>query len=96
MAVWFETLRQTINQMMQGGGNQTGSVTLTANAATTTVTDHAFAAAMVPVFTPTTANASAEVGAGTMYVSSRTNGSFVVTHANNAQTDRTFLYQRGG
>ena len=40
----------------------------------------------------TTANAAAEVGAGGMYVSAQGDGSFTVTHANNAQADRTFDY----
>jgi hypothetical protein len=34
----------------------------------------------------------AEIGNGTMYIGAINNGSFVVTHANNAQADRTFLY----
>jgi len=43
---------------------------------------------------PTTANASAELGSGTWIVPEATilNGSFVITHANNAQADRTFRY----
>ena len=41
---------------------------------------------------PTTANASAEQGAGTMFVGPRAKQSFTITHANNAQTDRTFAY----
>ena len=39
-----------------------------------------------------TANAAAEIGNGTMYIGAVNNGAFVVTHANNAQADRTFLY----
>ena len=31
-----------------------------------------------------TANAAAEIGNGTMYIGAVNNGSFVVTHANNA------------
>ena len=41
---------------------------------------------------PTTANASAEVGAGTIYVSARAKQTFTLTHANNGQTDRTYKY----
>jgi hypothetical protein len=37
-----------------------------------------------------TANAAAEVGAGTIYISAVSHRSFTITHANNAQTDRTF------
>ena len=93
---FLELVKTTINEMLKGRGNQTSSFTLTDNATTTTVTDNLFAADMTPSWTPTTANAAAETGAGTMYVSARANGSFTITHANNAQTDRTFLYLRAG
>lgn len=81
-----------IQQIAAGRSNAVGSVTLTANAASTTVTDNNFAPGSVPKFTPTTANAAAEIGNGTMYVSARANKSFTITHANNVQADRTFLY----
>lgn len=88
-----------IQQLVRGRSNATGTVTLTANQASTTVTldlrlsnENGF-----PVFSPTTANAAAEIGNGTMYVSSVTRTGFVITHANNAQSDRTFHYEfRGG
>ena len=82
----------TINQLILGNLNNTATVTLTANAATTTVTNSRIGANSFIEFMPTTANAATEKAAGTMYVSSRTKGSFVITHANNAQTDRTFAY----
>ena len=72
--------------------NAVGTVTLTASAATTTVVNNLMAPDMAIFFVPTTANAAAEIGAGTMYLSTRDSGSFVLTHANNGQTDRTFLY----
>lgn len=45
-------------------------------------------------FDPLTANAAAELSGGTMYVAQahRLNGLWVVTHANNPQTDRDFLW----
>ena len=89
-------VQQTVNEMLKGRGNQTGTLTLTANAASTTLTDNLLTADSVITFMPTTANAAAEIGAGTMYVSARNNGSFTIAHANNAQTDRTFYYIRGG
>jgi hypothetical protein len=91
---FLELVKTTINEMLKGRGNQTGSFTLTANASTTTVTDNLFAPDMALSWTPTSANAAAEMP--TLYVSSRLSGSFVLTHANNAQTDRTFIYIRGG
>lgn len=81
-----------IQQLAAGRSNAVGTVTLTANTTTTTVTDANFAPGSVPLFIPTTSNAAAEMGAGTFLLSSRANGSFVLAHANNAQTDRTFLY----
>lgn len=83
--VVVDTFNEIIRQL---GG--IGSFTITANAATTTVNDESFQATMVPLLIPTSANAAAAIA--TTYVSSRVNGSFVLTHANNAQVDRTFLY----
>ncbi len=85
---------ESINGLIAGRLDVTGSVTLTANSATTSVVDTQFESVMVPLFVPTTANAAAAMGG--MYVSARTNGGFVLTHANNAQTDKTFLYVRLG
>ncbi len=84
----------SIQQLGAGRSNATGTVTLTANVATTTVTDKNCATGSVILPMPTTANASAEIGAGTIYIATATilNGSFVITHANNAQTDRVFRY----
>jgi hypothetical protein len=87
---------QTINQLNQGNINNTGTVTLTANTTTTTVTNSKVSASTYINFMPTTANASTELAAGTMRVSTRSKGSFIITHANNAQTDRTFTYLHVG
>lgn len=83
---------RSIQQLSAGRSNAVGSVTLAASAATTTVIDPNCAAGSTPIFTPTTAHAAAEQGAGTMYVSAVANQSFTITHANNSQTDRTFRY----
>ncbi len=84
----------SIQQLGAGRSNAVGTVTLTANAATTTVINLNCAEASAILLMPTTANASAEIGAGTIYIATATvlNGSFVITHANNAQTDRIFRY----
>lgn len=81
-----------IQQLAEGRSNAGGSCTLTANAATTTVTAKNCGTGSVPILVPTTAHAAAEIGNGTMYISSVKAGSFVVTHANNSQTDRTYLF----
>lgn len=85
---------ETLNALIDGKAAVTGSVTLTANATSTVVSDNKFESAMVPVFVPLTANAAAAIA--TTYVSARAQGSFTLTHASNAQTDKSFAYVRFG
>jgi hypothetical protein len=82
-------LAEKINDMMQGDLNATGDVTLTASQATTTVTDRRVSASSYIGFMPVTANAGGEVG---MYVSSRGEKTFTITHAVDSRSDRTFKY----
>lgn len=93
---WMRTIAARLRSLV--ARENTFLVTLTANAASTTVTDVRIASTTAILLEPTTANASAEIGAGTIYVSEtgRTQGSAVITHANNAQTDRTFRVKLGG
>lgn len=81
-----------LQRLASGKGNYAtaASFTLTANAASSTLTDQRITTESVIVLMPTTANAAAALA--TTYVSARTNGSATVAHANNAQTDRTFAY----
>jgi len=81
-----------IQQLSAGRSNAVGSVTLATGSATTTVSDKNCAVGSTPILVPTTANAAAEVGNGTMYISAVANSSFTITHANSATTGRTFLY----
>jgi hypothetical protein len=85
-------LADSINKLAKGRIDAYGTVTLLANQTTTTVTtsDAGVSVKSTIVLTPRTANAAAEIGAGTLYVSAKGNGSFTITHANNAQTDRTY------
>ena len=83
---------QVVNSILDGKLNSTGSFTCTASAATTSVTDFRAGEDSVILLMPTTANAASEQGAGTIFVSTRAKQSFTVTHANNAQTDRTCDY----
>jgi hypothetical protein len=87
---WAYVLARAVNALIQGRASNVGSCTLTAGSASTVVTNNLFQSAMVPVFVPTTANAAGALA--TTYVSARANGSFTLTHANNAEVDRTFLY----
>jgi hypothetical protein len=89
-------ITRLLSGVMQGKTNNTGSVTLTANSATTTLTLSSGQVGndTVVLFMPTTANAATEFGAGALYVSARSvaNSTFTITHANNAQADRIFRY----
>jgi hypothetical protein len=83
---------QAIRDLFAGRSNAVGTVTLTAGAASTVVTAINCGAGSRPFLMPTTANASAEFGNGTIYVSAVGQGEFTITHANNAQIDRTFFW----
>jgi hypothetical protein len=85
-----------VQQLAAGRSNAVGTVTLATGSASTVVTDKNCAAGSTPLLTPASANAAAEVGGGTMYVSSVANGAFTITHANSATTGRTFLYALHG
>lgn len=70
----------------------TGEVTLTANQASTLVSDARIDSdASCVTLTPLTANAAAEIGNGTLYITYGTR-MFTLTHASSAQTDRSFRY----
>jgi hypothetical protein len=64
--------------------------TLTANAASTTLTDARLAVNSIVIFQPMTANAAAALTGLYVTAANMNNGSWVVTHANNAQNDRTY------
>ena len=89
---WDARAAGVLQGLMRGKLNSLGDVTLTASSATTVVADPLAGPDSVILWMPTTANAAAEIGAGGMYVSSRGDGTFTITHANNAQNDRTFRY----
>lgn len=87
-------LVSTINELVDGRSNNSGtvgnntSVTLRVSATTTTVFFATCSMASMISLTPRTANAAAALA--TTYISSTLNGQFVITHANNTQSDRTF------
>ena len=89
---WLLKVAMAVNEIRHGHLNTGGLFTLSASVASTTFIDDRISVDSTVVLVPTTANAAAELGAGTLYMSEtgRVNGSIVVTHANNAQTDRTF------
>lgn len=79
-----------INQLGQGRSNAVGEVTLTASTTTTTVTAVNCGADSAVFLFPQTANAANDLGIA--YVSSVSQGQFVITHASNARSDRTFWF----
>ena len=81
---------RVIRNLVDGKVNSTGTVTLTASTTTTTVSDQRAGGDSVILLMPRTANAA--TAASTTYVSARAKQSFTLTHANNAQTDRTCGY----
>lgn len=81
-----------IQQLAQGRSNAVGSVTLTQNAASTTVTAPTCGSGSTVLLFPETAAAATEFVAGTLRVGTVSNGSFVVTHVNSATAGRTFRW----
>lgn len=87
---------QAVIQLIQGRSNAVGTVTLRNGQTTTTVTKLIDPAAInvalgSKVFLePETANAAA--ARATTYISAVGQGTFTITHANAATTDRTFSF----
>lgn len=87
-----------LNNAVQGKLNCLFEGTLDAGATSTTFTGadtegaERLGAESFLGWMPMTANAAAEIGAGTMYVSAQAKGSVTISHANNGQTDRTFRF----
>lgn len=88
----LEKLITSIRELASGRSNAHGEFTLTANDTSTVVTAVTCGKDATVLLQPMTANAAAEVAAGTIYVGTVANGSFTVTHANDASEDRTFRY----
>lgn len=87
---WLRKTSEVANGVLNGKINATGSVTLTASSATTTLTDRRIGASSVILFMPTTSNAAGALSG--LYVTARIEGQATLNHANNAQTDKTFSY----
>lgn len=83
-------LALVVSNVLAGKMNNTGSLTITASAATTTLTDPRIGAYSLIFLMPTSSNAAAALP--NIYYDTFAKGSCVVHHANNAQADRTFRY----
>jgi hypothetical protein len=79
-----------IQQLYAGRSNATGTVTLAAGATSTVVNPPNCAPQSAVFLFPKTANAAAALA--TTFINSVGKQSFTISHANNAQTDRSFFY----
>ena len=70
--------------------NSTGTITLTASATSSTLTDARISGNSVILFMPTTANGRTALN--TLHVSARASGSATLTHASSGNTDQTFYH----
>lgn len=92
-----DVIVQAIRELFFGRSLAVGELTLTANAATTTVTvPFTVGASSIITLTPRTANAAAALATTYITVANTTRGQFVINHANNAQTDKSFGYTIAG
>lgn len=80
----------SLQQLAAGRSNATGSVTLAAGATSTTVAADNCAPQSAVFLFPKTANGAAALA--TTFINSVGKQSFTISHANNAQTDRSFFY----
>jgi len=87
---WDLQARAIVNNTVAGKLNVLGEVTLEANAAATMLSDPLITQGSFIGLMPMTANAAAALS-GLFFAPSAT-GSVAISHANNAQTDRTFRY----
>lgn len=85
---------QAIRELFEGRSHAYGTVTLRTGQTTTVVSDENCGAGTEPQLQAKTANAAAAVA--TTYISSVGKKTFTITHANNAQADRTFSYALRG
>lgn len=83
---------ESLQALRKGKIECVSTVTLTASAATTKITDIRLSPQSLVMFDPKTANAATELYGGTMYVltANRGDGEWTISHANNTQADRTF------
>lgn len=89
---WKRGMAAWALEINQGHLNNTGTISLLSGTVETVLTDTRLGAFSFIGFMPTTANAAAELGGGTLYVATQSDGAATITHANAATGDRTFRY----
>ena len=85
-------LGQWAREANQGHLANTGVVTLTAAATSTTVADTRAGVNSFIGLCPTTANAASAMAVGNVYISTRAKQTFTIAHPNSAAADQTFTY----
>jgi hypothetical protein len=88
----LQTIVDAIRQLFEGRSNAVGSVTLTANAATTVVAGPNIGLDSSIFLFPKTSNAAAAVATTFVLAANVVRGQFTISHANNAQTDKSFFW----
>lgn len=83
---------RAINQVINGKLNSVGSVTLNASSATTTVANALVSKSSAIIFAAQTANAAAIAMPYVTQANITEGTGFVITHASNGNTDKTFSY----
>lgn len=81
-----------IQQLYAGRSNASGTCTLAAGATSTVISAINCAPQCAVFLFPKTAHAGAEVAAGGCFISAVGVQHFTITHANNAQVDRTYFF----
>ena len=90
LVAWALRLEQVVNLLLVGKLNATFDLTLTPNAASTTVTDARIAVTSFLSLTPMNDAAAAEQAAGGLFIGSLQNGSAVIEHSNAGTPNRMF------
>lgn len=90
----IEKVVEAVNLLIKGRSNAAGEVTLTTSSTTTTVTNPVIGPASKPQITASNSAAAGE--AASTYVSSVSDGSFVITHPSNGTTRTWYWHAVGG
>ena len=89
-SVHLRLVSSSLNNTIDGKLNSTGTISLSASATTTTLTDARIGGNSVILFSPTTANG--KTAFANLFVSAKVSGSATLTHASSSNTDQNFDY----
>jgi hypothetical protein len=93
---WWRRIADMTNDMLHGGLNNVLDITLTANAATTTITDNRIGGTSRPTLQAMSASAATEAVSGNLWVAAPGKYTVVIHHTNSGVTDRSFSMMLGG